>query len=876
MAEADLDFRLLFESSPDILLVLLPDAPRFTLVAATDARLLATHTTREGTFGRGLFEVFPDNPDDPEATGTNNLRASLERVLATRAPDTMAVQKYDIRGPDGSFQSKYWSPKNLPVLGANGQVRYILHRVEDVTELVQASELGEELRGRARQMEREVISRSRELSAANSELRDANEKLQGLDRAKTSFFSNVSHEFRTPLTLILGPIENALTRPGGALAGDDLAAVHRNAVRLLQLVNDLLDFARIAAGGVELAFAPTELGSLTAGLAGAFQSMVEDAGLRLRVDCPPLPAPVYVDRARWEKVVLNLISNAFKFTFQGEIAVALSWHGDHVELQVRDTGTGIPEPELPRIFERFHRVEGAPGRSYEGSGIGLALVREIAELHAGCVDVASVQSQGTTFTVSIPTGAGHLPPERIVAAPEGASQPTTSLARLGTLLGASLRARSSTAQPDGEAQAEPRSATAGRILLADDNADMRNYVLRLLEPYFDVRAVSDGKAALAEARRDPPDLVLSDVMMPEMDGVALVAALRRDPITHTIPVVLLSARAGEEAVVAGLDTGADDYLVKPFSARELLGRVRAHLAMARMRAEAENAMRELAATRAALVSELERKNGELEAAYHDLQRAQAQLVQSAKMASLGELVAGVAHEINNPLAFALGHLDTVQRCLRRIEGRLGAALTGEILPDWGRAGDRLREMQAGLDRIRDLVLRLRTFSRLDEGEQKIVSIKESVESVLTILEHRLRERVTVVTDFGEPDQVLCYPSLINQALLNLVSNAADAIAERGSVTLSTHAEGADYVIRVADTGSGIPESIRDRVIEPFFTTKPVGEGTGLGLPITYSIAKKHGGDLELLAGPEGGTVAVLRFPLAPDERAAHVGAEAPP
>jgi signal transduction histidine kinase len=856
MAEADLDFRLLFESSPDILLVLLPDAPRFTMVAATDARLLATHTTREGTFGRGLFEIFPDNPDDPEATGTNNLRASLERVLATRVPDTMAVQKYDIRGPDGSFQSKYWSPKNLPVLGANGEVRYILHRVEDVTELVQASELGEELRGRARQMEREVISRSRELAAANRELREANDKLQGLDRAKTSFFSNVSHEFRTPLTLILGPIENAVTQPGGALAGDELLAVHRNAVRLLQLVNDLLDFARIAAGGVELAFAPTDLGPLTAGLAGAFQSMVEDVGLRLRVDCPPLPSPVYVDRPRWEKVVLNLISNAFKFTFQGEIGVALRWHGDHVELQVRDTGTGIPEHELPRVFERFHRVEGARGRSYEGSGIGLALVQEIAQLHAGSVDVESVESQGTTFTVSIPTGVGHLPPERIVSAPEGGSQPT-SLTRLGTLLGASLGARGSKAEP----QAPARHANEGRILLADDNADMRNYVLRLLEPYFEVRAVSDGKAALAAARSDPPDLVLSDVMMPEMDGGTLVAALRQDPITHTIPVVLLSARAGEEAVVAGLETGADDYLVKPFSARELLGRVRAHLAMARMRKEAENAMRELADTRATLVSELERKNGEVEAAYHDLQRAQAQLVQSAKMASLGELVAGVAHEINNPLSFALGHLDTVQRCLRRAEGRLGSALSEEILPDWRRASDRLHEMQVGLDRIRDLVLRLRTFSRLDEGEQKIVSIKESVQSVLTILEHRLRERVSVVTDFGEPDQVMCYPSLINQALLNLVTNASDAIAEHGSVTLSTHAEGSDYVIRVADSGSGIPENIRDRVLEPFFTTKPVGEGTGLGLPITYSIAKKHGGDLELHARPEGGTVAVLRFPL---------------
>ena len=359
--DAELDFRLLFEASPDILLVLRPDSPRYTMVAATDARLQATHTTREATLGRGLFEVFPDNPDDPAATGLVNLRRSLERVLSTRAPDTMAVQKYDIRGPDGSFQVKYWSPKNLPIFGSSGQLRYILHRVEDVSELVQASEVGDELRGRASQMEREVIVRSRELATVINELRTANEKLEGLDRAKTAFFNNVSHEFRTPLTLILGPVENALAA-SNALADEDLAAVHRNAVRLLHLVNDLLDFSRITAGGFELAYTRTNLAELTAGLAGAFQSLVEDAGLKLCVDCPALPESVYVDPSRWEKIVLNLVSNAFKFTLEGEIRVKLDWRGDHVEFSVSDTGIGIPKHELPRIFERFHRVEGAKGQ----------------------------------------------------------------------------------------------------------------------------------------------------------------------------------------------------------------------------------------------------------------------------------------------------------------------------------------------------------------------------------------------------------------------------------------------------------------------------------------------------------------------------------
>jgi signal transduction histidine kinase len=405
------DFERLFEASPEVLLVLLPDAPRFTMVAATEARLQATHTTRD-SIGRGLFEVFPDNPNDAGANGTNNLRASLDRVLATRAPDTMAVQKYDIRGPDGEFQARYWSPKNIPVLGPAGERLYILHRVEDVTDLVRASELGVVLRGRTRALVVEVLARSRELAASNDELRAANVKLGELDAAKTAFFNNVSHEFRTPLTLMLGPLEDSLadrSEPLGSGQRVRIELAHAKTVRLLKLVNALPDFSRLEAGRLEPCFAPIDFGTFAAQLSGMFQSAVATAGLLLTIDCPRLSEPVFVDRDMCEKIVSNLISNAFKFTLKGEIAVRVRELPDSVVLEVADTGVGIPEAELPKIFESFHRVEGAIGRTHEGTGIGLSLVYELTELHRGQVSVQSVLGKGSTFRVELPRDRRNWP-----------------------------------------------------------------------------------------------------------------------------------------------------------------------------------------------------------------------------------------------------------------------------------------------------------------------------------------------------------------------------------------------------------------------------------------------------------------------------------
>ena len=557
-----------------MLLVLRPDAPRFTMVAATEARLRATHTTRD-SLGRGLFEVFPDNPDDPEVSGTSNLRASLERVLRTRQPDSMPVQKYDIRGTDGRFETRHWSPRNLPVLSPQGEVLYILHRVEDVTELVRASEQGDALRGRGHAMEREVINRSNELAVALREIRAANQKLAELDAAKTVFFSNISHEFRTPLTLILGTLEEELRANARTLAPQSrlqLQTAQRNAQRLLKLVNALLDFARVEAGRMQALYQPTDLAALTRELAAHFSSAVERGGLTLTIDCPALPEPIHVDREMWEKIVLNLLSNAFKHTFQGGITVRLRYQ-DGAQLCVEDSGIGIAAADIPHLFDRFHRIQGAASRTHEGSGIGLALVKELVQLHAGRIAVHSELGKGSRFTVTLPAGTAHLPAGMI-----GGAEGGTAPGRFGAAeLEEALRWLP---EPDAAVPSAPEKAwTLPRavVLLADDNADMRAYITRLLGPLYEVRAFADGQAALEAALDSPPDLVLSDVMMPRLDGFGLLRALRADERCQRLPVILLSARAGEEATVAGLDTGADDYLVKPFSARELLARVRTHV-----------------------------------------------------------------------------------------------------------------------------------------------------------------------------------------------------------------------------------------------------------------------------------------------------------
>ncbi len=420
---------------------------------------------------------------------------------------------------------------------------------------------------------------------AYEEERRRAEALAEIDRAKTAFFSNVSHEFRTPLTLMLGPTEDALASEDRALTGESLETVYRNELRLLRLVNALLDFSRIEAGRMHASFEPLDLARLTADLASSFRSAFDRAGLEYVVACEPLTDAVYVDREMWEKIVLNLLSNALKFTFDGSVQIRLREHAGTVTLSVSDTGIGIAEAEVSRVFDRFHRIEGARARTHEGSGIGLAIVNDLVRLHGGTCSIESSPGSGTTVTVTLRTGREHLPADRI-AEPRPVSKSTgpnpfvVEALRWLPEAGRATAGGTVAEQPIEALIDRDASVMPGHVLVADDNADMRDYLTRLLRRHWSVEAVADGEAALHAIRRRRPDLVLSDIMMPTLDGFDLLRALRADENTCAIPVIMLSARAGEESRIEGVQAGADDYLVKPFSARELIARVHAQLRLA--------------------------------------------------------------------------------------------------------------------------------------------------------------------------------------------------------------------------------------------------------------------------------------------------------
>ncbi|WP_109485591.1 ATP-binding protein [Occallatibacter savannae] len=425
------------------------------------------------------------------------------------------------------------------------------------------------------------------------------ESLAELDRAKTVFFSNISHEFRTPLTLIASPLDDLANSESLSRADrETIQLAKRNVIRLQRLVNNLLDFSRIEAGRANANFEAVDLVSMTAEIASGFRSTFEKAGLSLSTDAEPLSEKIYIDREMWEKILLNLLSNAFKFTFSGGVTVSIDESADSVCVNVADTGVGIPSEEIPRIFERFHRIEGTRGRSYEGTGIGLALVNELVKIHGGSIQVTSEPGVGTRFEIRLPKGTAHLDPEQV----SHSNVSSSASLRVDGFVAEALRWIDDPPAGDlisqisslPEAFANESAVKADRrrrVLLVDDNADMREYMARLLEPFFEIEIARDGSKALQRIASSRPDLVMVDAMMPVMDGYELLKQIRENPELASLPVIMVSARAGTEMEIQGREAGADDYVSKPFSSRELVTRVRAVLKVAEIRAASEAAIR---------------------------------------------------------------------------------------------------------------------------------------------------------------------------------------------------------------------------------------------------------------------------------------------
>ncbi|MBV8748769.1 MAG: response regulator, partial [Candidatus Eremiobacteraeota bacterium] len=627
-----LDFRRLFEAVPGLYLVLTPD---LTIAAVSDSYLRATKTKRDQIVGRGVFEAFPDNPDDAGATGESHLRASLERVLRERVEDVMPIQKYDIRRPEeegGGFEARFWSPTNTPLLDAHGEVAFIFHRVADVTEFVQMRERSRDadvLRTRAQEMEIEVLQRGAEVASANQELKRANAELarlyrktRELDDLKSQFYDNVSHELRTPLALILGPAEKLLN---SALPDDvrrDVALIERNAKVLFGHVDDLLDVAKLEAGKITPAYEDHDVAELVRLAASYFEAIARDRAIVLDVQAP-WPVPAQIDPKQLRRIIFNLLSNAFKFTPLGgtvRCAVHPSADGASVLIDVADSGPGIPVAFRETVFERFRQVDGGETRRHDGTGLGLAIVRELLALHHGNVSVADAPEGGALFQIVVPATA---PPGTPIGVPAAHEMPAVPASPARAVLDAQWFVP------------PPAGADVDRplVLIVEDNREMNRFIAESMAPEFRTVSAFDGSDGVQRALRLSPDLVLTDVMMPGTSGEGIVRELRARPEFAAVPIVVLTAKADDDARVKLLELGADDCLTKPFSTQELLARARNLIAAKRA---AERIAR--------LHDEIVEKNVRL----READRAKS------------EFLAAMSHELRTPLAAIIGNAELLQ------------------------------------------------------------------------------------------------------------------------------------------------------------------------------------------------------------------------
>lgn len=740
------------------------------------------------------------------------------------------------------------------------------------------SKMSLELKQWAAELERKVEERTKELAESKQEVEKAYTKLKELDAIKTQFFANVSHELRTPLTLVLAPLESMLKGELGELPKSQAGHVqimYQNSLRLLKMINNLLDLAKIDAGKMQLTLDQVNLAEFIKGIIASVSPMAEKKQIRLTFTNGDRLPELVCDKEKIERVLLNLIFNSLKFTDPGgSVTVQCGkarpedgnarlpdgqGQGARILVSVTDTGIGFPKEFQDKIFERFSQVDASASRKYEGSGIGLSLAKELVELHNGRIWAESEPGKGTVMTFTLPMDL--KPPDAESTAEERrAARRRAQERRAGErrreedwTRALQTAAEYSAADVLKEAVAlqvpapVPSSPPEHTILLIEDNADMRSFIAFQLQDEFELVQARDGIEGVEMATRNPPDLIISDVMMPGKDGYQVCREIKSDPHTQHIPVILLTAKAELSEKISGLEYGADDYLTKPFNAQELKAKIRSLIQLRR------------------LEREIQHRSEELERTLKMLGETQSQLVHSEKMAALGLLVAGIAHEVNNPVSFAKGSLSNLRRYLGQVRQALEQRPeTREVLIQFNKLLQDIEQslaiVKSGLDRTEGIVTDLKAFARKDEQNYKRVDIHDGLEATIKMIQHEMGDRITLHRDYGVREAVEIIPGQINQVFMNLLQNAIHAVPGKGDIWLRSWEDGDRVHVAVRDTGTGIRKEHLGRIFEPFFTTKEVGRGTGLGLSVSYRIIENHGGKITVSSEEGQGAEFVITLP----------------
>ncbi|MCK5655866.1 MAG: response regulator [Candidatus Aureabacteria bacterium] len=702
---------------------------------------------------------------------------------------------------------------------------------------------------------------------ARHDLEKTRDELKKLDTLKNQLFSRVSHELRTPLTNIILPIQNVLAERGETLVPEnrnEKKAILNNAYKLMKRINEILDISKVEAGKMEIKVNSNNVHSILKDIIAAALEASKGMEINLAFEPASRLSEIYVDTEKMEKVFSNLISNALKFTDRGGVVKVKTQESEnYIEVSISDTGIGISREDIPYIFDKFHQVDGSSSRKYEGTGLGLCLVKEFVDLHHGSVSVTSELGKGSTFTVQLLKGEDHFTKEQIDKNPEFEVSDRSVERRRGDRREEERREgnRQKTEEEDGEtigllqiqlsdleqgmryfAEEEKGevSDNKGRksILVVEDNKYLAGNIARSLNKFYNVSIAYNGKQGLDKVRHKIPDLVISDVMMPEMDGNELCEKIKSNEQTQHVPVILLTAKATVEDKIIGLKHGADQYVAKPFNSNEL------------------RAVTDSLLTKRELQVRLNKSNLELKKTLHRLEEAQVQLVHTARLESASQLAAGVAHEIKNNIYCLRAGLDGIgKRLFMLSEGKL------DIKDAYKSLVKALNTNDKAIKHSLFIINSLLDFSSKNKEGMAFCDLNKGIDNTVNIVLPTIKDKITVRKEYGKLAKTECKIEEINQVIMNMLINGYQAMKHKGTIWIKTSQKEDKVLITVADDGPGIPMEHFDKIFTPFFSTKKEGHNTGLGLSICYNIIRSHYGTIDVKSIPDKGTEFSIILPV---------------